>query len=320
MRALQTVLLLGAIFASPLAAIAETGSTDCVLFKKFPKDSVGDFYRRDILPVLAPRHWQNRNRFDSGNPGLPGTNLDLMSPPFLCTYAVFRPVLIDPDFELCLAYLSDDLQGGIQHSDRIVLEDAKACKNFYNRAAFKFLLKDLVGARADLNTCLKLWYNEFGDLGPHQADERRLAIEKLDRKVCQALLHFSVAEGKGAFEKEVDIQNSPRGCHFPYFKPALIDAEADLCLSYLNENPEKGIKQLNRVICKDSESSSNFYNRAAFKYLAKDCTGARSDLNTCLILWKKENSSLDSMEADIRRFAIEELDRNISQALLFWKK
>ena len=237
-----------------------------------------------------------------------------------CTYAVFRPALVDPDKDLWQAYLNDDLQSGLQYSDRNVLADAKASKNFYNRAAFKYVLNDYGEARADLNTCLKLWYNEFGDLGPHQADERRLAIEKLDRKVCQALLHFSVAEGKGAFEKEVDIQNSPRGCHFPFFKPALIDAEVDLCLAYLNDDPEEGIKQLDMAICKDSESISSCYNRAAFKYLAKDFSGARSDLNTCLMLRLKELNSIDAIEADVRRFAIEELDRNISQALLFWKK
>lgn len=226
MRALKTVLLLGAIFASPLAASAEQGSTECVLFKKFPKDSVGDFYRRDSLPVRRPlprRDLPRRDPPSSSNFKIFGKDLsgssdfriygdDLLprnwrfSNPVLRRYPdglapgrhysfdhkeniEFRPSLIDAEADVCIAYLNNDLKDGIQQLDRIVSKDSKASKNFYNRAAFKYLFKDYVGARADLNTCLKLWVKEYAFLESSEADFRSLAIEELDKKVCQALLN-----------------------------------------------------------------------------------------------------------------------------------
>lgn len=225
MRALKTVLLLGAIFASPLAASAEQGSTECVLFKKFPKDSVGDFYRRDSLPVhgTLPGDLPRRDPPSSSNFKIFGKDLsgssdfriygdDLLprnwrfSNPVLRRYPdglapgrhysfdhkeniEFRPSLIDAEADVCIAYLNSDLKDGIQQLDRIVRKDSKASKNFYNRAAFKYLFKDYVGARADLNTCLKLWVKEYAFLESSEADFRSLAIEELDKKVCQALLN-----------------------------------------------------------------------------------------------------------------------------------
>lgn len=207
MRALKTVLLLGAIYASPLAAIAEAGSTECVLFKKFPKDSVGDFYRRDSLPVLEPLPGDlpsSPNFKTYGDDLLPLKRR--LSHPVLRRYPdglapgrhysfdrkeniEFRPSLIDAEADVCIAYLNNNLKDGIEQLDRIVRKDSKASKNFYNRAAFKYLFKDYVGARADLNTCLKLWVNEYTRFETNEADFRSLAIEELDKKVCQALLN-----------------------------------------------------------------------------------------------------------------------------------
>lgn len=208
MRALKTVLLLGAIFASPLAAIAEAGSTECVLFKKFPKDSVGDFYRRDSSPLLGPLHEQDLP--SSGDFQIYGDDLLplkwRLSHPVLRRYPdglapgrhysfyrkenkEFRPSLIDAEADVCIAYLNNDLKDGIEQLDRIVRKDSKVSKNFYNRAAFKYLFKDYVGARADLNTCLKLWVKEYTRLERSEAEFRSLAIEELDKKVCQALLN-----------------------------------------------------------------------------------------------------------------------------------